>query len=153
MTRGGEPVDHRRVEGLDRVARVGQREDAVEPFVAHRDKGVFVQCRTNNKDADMLQKLPVRQADGSDRPLYQEVAVLSRRWNDYGNVGIVVAPMYPEELQAVRRLCPDQTILVPDISPMSGGYAAAVRDGLFAPSHPHHLCLGCMPLVHAPPCA
>ena len=42
---------------------------------------------------------------------------------------IVVAPMYPEELQAVRRLCPDQTILVPEISPMSGGYAAAVRDG------------------------
>lgn len=103
--------------------------DAVEPFVAHRDKGVFVQCRTNNKDADMLQMLPVRQADGSERPLYQEVAVLSRRWNDYGNVGIVVAPMYPEELQAVRRLCPDQTILVPEISPMSGGYAAAVRDG------------------------
>ncbi len=106
--------------------------DAVEPFVAYRDKGVFVQCRTNNRDAGELQLLPVQRPDGGTAPLYEVVAERARAWNAYGNVGIVVAPMYPEELQRVRAMCPDQVILVPDISPMSGGYDAAVRDGVRA---------------------
>ena len=105
--------------------------DAIEPFVAYRDKGVFVLCRTNNRDADAIQCLPVQTAGGTE-PLFLSIAAKAREWNDYGNVGLVVSPLLPADLQQVRARCPDQVILVPEIGPMSGGYTAAVRDGLDA---------------------
>lgn len=105
--------------------------DAIEPFLAYRDKGAFVLCRTNNLGADAIQRLPVQTEHGTE-PLFLSIAAKAREWNDYGNVGLVVSPLLPEDLQQVRARCPDQVVLVSEIGPMSGGYTAAVRDGVNA---------------------
>ncbi|MFQ5880673.1 MAG: orotidine-5'-phosphate decarboxylase [Dehalococcoidia bacterium] len=97
--------------------------DALRPFLERRDKGVFVLCRTSNPGAVDLQDLPVA-PDG--RPLFLVVAELASRWNEGGNVGLVVGATYPEELLRVRQTCPDMTILVPGVGPQGGDLAQAV---------------------------
>lgn len=98
--------------------------DSLAPFLERADKGVFVLCRTSNPGAADLQELPVG-AEG--RPLYLLVAELARRWNEGGNVGLVVGATYPEELLQVRRLCPEMAILVPGVGAQGGDLAQAVQ--------------------------
>lgn len=97
--------------------------DALEPFLEREDRGVFVLCRTSNPGAADLQDLPL--ADG--RPLYEAVAELARRWNSRGNVGLVVGATWPEQLQRVRRLCPDMSLLLPGIGAQGGDLEGAVE--------------------------
>ncbi|MBI1886699.1 MAG: orotidine-5'-phosphate decarboxylase [Chloroflexi bacterium] len=100
--------------------------DAVEPFLAYADRGVFVWCRSSNPGSADLQDQ--RLADG--RPLYEAVAELARSWNTRGNVGLVMGATYPEELARVRGLCPDMLILVPGVGAQAGDLAASVRAAL-----------------------
>jgi hypothetical protein len=47
-----------------------------------------------------------------------------------GNVGLVVGATWPEELERVRAICPDQTILIPGIGSQGGDMAAALAAAL-----------------------
>jgi len=101
--------------------------DSIEPFIAYRDKGVFVLCRTSNKGALDFQDLSI---DGM--PLYQTVARKAKEWNIHGNIGLVVGATYPEELKTVRTICPDMPLLIPGIGVQGGDLACAVRYGVDA---------------------
>lgn len=101
--------------------------DAVAPFIEYRDKGVIVWCRSSNPGAGDIQDLPVGE-DGI--PLYQVVARLAKKWDMYGNVGLVCGATYPDELAILRGLCPDMPILVPGIGGQKGDLEAAVRAGV-----------------------
>jgi orotidine-5'-phosphate decarboxylase len=96
--------------------------DAVEPFLEHQDRGVFVWCRSSNPGAADFQDLTL--ADG--RSLYEAVAERAREWNAHGNVGIVVGATWPEQVERVRGLCPDMTVLLPGIGAQEGDLGAAV---------------------------
>ncbi|MEE9284173.1 MAG: orotidine-5'-phosphate decarboxylase [Dehalococcoidia bacterium] len=102
--------------------------DSVEPFLAYEGKGVFVLCRTSNPGGSDLQALQVT-ADGQSAPLYEQVARLAERWNDHGNVGLVVGATVPGELARVRELCPHMPILVPGVGAQGGDLEASVRLG------------------------
>lgn len=97
--------------------------DAVEPFLAYADRGVFVWCRSSNPGAAALQDLPL--SDG--RPLYEAVAALARSWNTNGNVGLVMGATWPEQLARVRALCPALPILLPGVGSQAADLAEAVR--------------------------
>jgi orotidine-5'-phosphate decarboxylase len=99
--------------------------DALEPFLAHADKGVIVLCRTSNPGATDLQDLEVGGAK-----LYQVVAQLAaQRWNSRGNCLLVVGATYPRELAEVRRIVGDMTLLVPGVGAQGGDVAEVVRNG------------------------
>ena len=102
-------------------------EDSLEPFLRRADRGVFVVCRTSNPGARDLQDLPVRRADGSDEPLYLQVAERVYGWNRHDNAGLVVGATYPAELALVRERCPELPILVPGVGAQQGELAASVR--------------------------
>jgi len=102
--------------------------DAIEPFLEYTDRGVFIWCRSSNPGAADLQDLPL--ADG--RPLYEAVAQRAREWNVHGNVGVVVGATWPQEMERVRRICPDMLILVPGVGAQEGDLAAAVAASLDA---------------------
>jgi orotidine 5'-phosphate decarboxylase subfamily 2 len=104
--------------------------DALEPFIARQDKGVFVLCHTSNPGAQDLQNLEV-----AGRPLYQHVAELARRWNQHGNVGLVIGATFPEEIVTIRAEAPDTWFLVPGVGAQGGDLEAAVSAGLNAPQH------------------
>lgn len=101
--------------------------DSVAPFLAHRDREVFVLCRTSNPGADEFQHLRV---DGE--ALYRHVARAAVRWDHYGNVGLVVGATAPAELRDVRQIAGDRLLLVPGIGAQGADLVAAVRAALRA---------------------
>lgn len=96
--------------------------DSVAPFLAHKDKEVFVLCRTSNPGANEFQHLRI---DGET--LYRHVARAGVRWDHYGNLGFVVGATAPAELRDVRQIAGDRLLLVPGIGAQGGDLAAAVR--------------------------
>lgn len=95
-------------------------DDAVEPFLAYTDKGVYVLCHTSNPGAGTFQELPVQPPAGKTEPLYLAVADRARAWNGAGNVGLVVGATFARELELVRERCPDLPFLVPGIGAQGG---------------------------------
>lgn len=104
--------------------------DSVAPFLAYREKGVFVLCRTSNPGARDFQDLLARDDDGQARPLYEIVARRVDTWNVTGNCGLVVGATYPQELRAIRTLCADMPLLIPGIGAQGGDLHAAVAAGV-----------------------
>ena len=98
--------------------------DAVAPFLAYRDRGVILLCRTSNPSARDFQDLRVQEDNGEARPLYEIVARRVQDWNEAGNCALVVGATYPQEMRAVRELCPDLPILVPGIGAQGGDLEA-----------------------------
>jgi orotidine-5'-phosphate decarboxylase len=101
-------------------------QDSLQPFLARKDKGVFVLCRTSNAGGADFQNLTV----GNDKSLYEYVAQRAAEWNEGGNVGLVVGATAPEELERVRELVPDLPFLVPGVGAQGGDAEAAVEFGL-----------------------
>lgn len=102
--------------------------DSIEPFITHRDRGVFILCRTSNPGSADLQSLECR-VEGESMPLYLAVAHRAGLWNAHGNIGLVVGATYPEELKAVRQRQPQMTILIPGIGTQGGDLEKVTRFG------------------------
>jgi orotidine-5'-phosphate decarboxylase len=97
--------------------------EALEPFLARKEKLVFVLARTSNPGAGEFQDLV---ADGA--PLYRHVArVVAGSWNAAGNCGLVVGATYPAEMRAVREDVPaEMPILIPGVGAQGGDVGAVV---------------------------
>ena len=102
--------------------------DSVEPFIEYKDKGVFILCRTSNSGAVDFQSL----VDSHGMPLYEAVARKAKEWNTRDNIGLVVGATYPEELKAIRQLCPEMSLLIPGIGAQGGDLASTVEYGIDA---------------------
>lgn len=100
--------------------------DAVAPFLAYRERGIILLCRTSNPSARDFQDLLIQDASGESRPLYEVVAQRVQVWNEAGNCGLVVGATYPQEMRTIRALCPDLPILVPGIGAQGGDLEASV---------------------------
>ena len=96
--------------------------DSVAPFLAHKDKEVFIVCRTSNPGAAEFQHL---RSDGE--ALYRHVARAAVRWDHHGNVGLVVGATAPAEIRDVRQIAGDRLLLVPGIGAQGADLADAVR--------------------------
>lgn len=102
--------------------------DSIEPFLAYRDRGTFLLCRTSNRGGGDLQGLDV----GGQR-LFERVAQLAAtRWNTNGQLGLVVGATFPDELARVRALVGALPVLAPGIGAQGGDVEAAVRAGCTA---------------------
>jgi orotidine-5'-phosphate decarboxylase len=100
--------------------------DALEPFFAYADRGVFVLCRSSNPGAAFVQTLLISE-DGEARPLYETIALRTREWNVAGNAGLVVGATAPAELERIRSIAPDLPLLIPGIGAQGGDLAAAIN--------------------------
>jgi orotidine-5'-phosphate decarboxylase len=107
--------------------------DAIKPFLAYADKGVFVLARTSNPGATEFQDLIVedepRGAPGT--PLYEAVVRKATEWHRQGPgaCGVVVGATYPQELKRIRSLAPDLPFLVPGVGAQGGDLAITVQHG------------------------
>lgn len=107
--------------GFDAVTLNGyQGRDAIDPFLAYPDRGVYVLCRTSNPSSRELQALPL--ANG--RLLFEEVALRATAWSPA--VGLVVGATAPDELRRVRELVPHAPMLVPGVGAQGGSPAEVV---------------------------
>ena len=100
-------------------------EDSLDPYLAWKDRGVIILCRTSNPGGSDLQFL---NTDGE--PLYQRVArLVAEKWNKNGQCALVVGATFPEELAQVRAIVGDMPLLVPGIGAQGGDIAATVGAG------------------------
>jgi orotidine-5'-phosphate decarboxylase len=99
--------------------------DSVQPFLAHKDKGVFILTLTSNKGSRDFQYLDV-----AGRPLYEHVLDKILSWNEAGNCGLVVGATHPSELAAIRATAGDVPILIPGLGAQGGEVEASVRAGV-----------------------
>ena len=105
--------------------------DGVMPFIemaAQNGKGVFVLVKTSNKSSAELQDKVIAE---TQKPLYQEVALLVKQWGEkvadeyhYNPVGAVVGATHPKEAEVLRELMPNTMFLVPGY----GAQGATAKD-------------------------
>lgn len=101
--------------------------DSIDPFIADRERGIFLLCKTSNPGADDLQSLIT-----TNGLLYEVVAQQAKAWNTQGNIGLVVGATQPEALARVRAIAPDLWILAPGVGAQGGVLEAALAAGLRA---------------------
>jgi uridine monophosphate synthetase len=109
--------------------------DSIDPFLAYKEKGVFLLCKTSNPGAADLQDLLVtadREPQTAIVPLYEHIAQLAQVWNMGNNIGLVVGATQPEALRRVRAVAPDLWLLVPGVGAQGGDLESALSVGLRA---------------------
>jgi len=103
-------------------------EDSVRPFLARKDRGALLLCRTSNSGAKDFQDLSF---DGL--PLYRHVARHAvGHWNQHGNLMLVVGATVPREMAELRAAHPHVPFLVPGIGAQGGDLKATLAAGLDA---------------------
>jgi orotidine-5'-phosphate decarboxylase len=103
-------------------------EDSVRPFLARKDRGALLLCRTSNSGAKDFQDLLF---DGL--PLYRHVARhAADHWNQHGNLMLVVGATVPREMAELRAAHPEVPFLVPGIGAQGGDLQATLAAGLDA---------------------
>ena len=101
--------------------------DALEPFLARKDKGIILLCRTSNTGAATIQD--VQLANG--KRLYEHVAELAvTQWNHNNNISLVVGATCVRQMAAVRRIAGDMTFLIPGIGAQGGSITEVLKAGL-----------------------
>jgi uridine monophosphate synthetase len=119
--------------------------DSIDPFLAYKEKGVFLLCKTSNPGAADLQDLtitppPLSMGAGQDVhpgaqtgvPLHIHIAQLAQAWNGADNIGLVVGATQLEALKRVRTAAPGLWLLVPGVGTQGGDLEAVLRTGLRA---------------------
>jgi len=103
-------------------------EDSVRPFLARKDRGALVLCRTSNPGGKDFQNLVLE-----GLPLYRHVARRATGpWNEFDNVMLVVGATVPKEMAELRAAHPNVTFLVPGIGAQGGDLQATLAAGLDA---------------------
>lgn len=102
--------------------------EAIQPFLARKDKGSIILCRTSNPGAGEFQDLVL-----NGRPLYQYLAEkVAKEWNENNNCALVVGATYPAEISLVRTIAPVMPFLIPGIGAQGGDVEATVKAGVNA---------------------
>lgn len=105
-------------------------QEALEPFLEQKDKGIIVLCRTSNPGAGEFQDFVVKHPQLGRVPLYQAVAYqVAKKWNKNGNCCLVVGATYPEESAQVRKIAEDLPFLIPGIGKQGGDVEKTVKAG------------------------
>ena len=102
--------------------------DSMSPFFEDETRGVFIWCRGSNSGSSDLQDLILDTGRGRI-PVYQQLAHTARSWNTNGNIGLVVGATVPEQLDAVRNICPEMPLLIPGVGAQGGNLESAIRNG------------------------
>ncbi|MDD5311597.1 MAG: orotidine-5'-phosphate decarboxylase [Dehalococcoidia bacterium] len=102
--------------------------DSIEPFLNYKTRGVFILCRTSNKSAVDFQDT----VDNFGMKFYESVALKAGEWNNHDNIGLVVGATYPDELKAIREMCPRMPLLIPGIGAQGGDLELTVKYGIDA---------------------
>jgi uridine monophosphate synthetase len=110
--------------------------DSIDPFIADRERGVFLLCKTSNAGAGDLQDVIARTQNTEpgtqnlEEPLYLHVARRAQEWNTQNNVGLVVGATQPEALARVRAAVPELWFLAPGVGAQGGDLETALTAGL-----------------------
>ena len=99
--------------------------DSVSPFLAYNDKWVILLALTSNAGHSDFQL-----HESTDGRLYEEVIRISSTWADSERLMYVVGATRGAEFKNIRRLAPDNFLLVPGVGAQGGSLAEVCKFGL-----------------------
>ncbi len=100
--------------------------DSIEPYLAYKDKGVIILCRTSNQGGNDFQSLALN----TNERLYEYIArLVATQWNENQQLSLVVGATFPTELARVRQIVGTMPLLVPGIGAQGGNIQATVDSG------------------------
>jgi orotidine-5'-phosphate decarboxylase len=100
-------------------------EDSIRPFLEYENKFTIVLGLTSNTGAKdfELQK-------AGDEYLYEKVLRTVSKWGSPDNLMFVVGATQAEELQHIRKIIPDNFLLVPGVGAQGGSLAEVSKFGM-----------------------
>lgn len=102
-------------------------EDSVSPFLSFDGKWVILLALTSNKGASDFQFI---KNEKKSKMLFEEVLIKSREWGTTENMMYVVGATQAEMLQDIRKIVPDNFLLVPGVGAQGGSLEEVAKYGL-----------------------
>lgn len=99
--------------------------DSVEPFLAFEDKHTIMLALTSNKGAFDFQ---TKNTEGVE--LYKRVLETSKAWKNAKNLMYVVGATKAEYFAEIRKIVPDNFLLVPGVGAQGGSLQEVCKYGL-----------------------
>ncbi len=99
--------------------------DSVEPFLAFKDKHTILLALTSNTGSIDFQ---TKQIDGT--ALYKQVLETSKTWTNSENLMYVVGATKAEHLKEIRKIIPNNFILVPGVGVQGGSLVEVCKYGI-----------------------
>ena len=99
--------------------------DSVEPFLAFENKHTILLALTSNEGAFDFQTMNV---NGNE--LYKTVIQTSLRWKNAKNLMYVVGATKAEYFQEIRKIIPDNFLLVPGVGAQGGSLQEVCKYGM-----------------------
>ena len=101
-------------------------EDSIRPFLEYDNKWTIVLGLTSNKGAADFELL--KTADGI--PVYEKVITTVAQWGSVNNLMFVTGATKAEEFTHIRKLVPDNFLLVPGVGFQGGSIAEVSKYGM-----------------------
>ena len=107
-------------------------EDSIRPFLEYEDKWTIVLGLTSNKGAmDFeMQRLVRGDTNQGNKILYETVLETVSQWGTKDNLMFVVGATQASELQNIRKIIPENFILVPGVGFQGGSLAETSKYGM-----------------------
>jgi orotidine-5'-phosphate decarboxylase len=99
--------------------------DSVEPFLAFEDKHTILLALTSNEGAFDFQ---TKHVDGKE--LYKQVLETSKSWKNSKNLMYVVGATKAEYFADIRKIIPDNFLLVPGVGAQGGNLQEVCKYGM-----------------------
>lgn len=99
--------------------------DSIQPFLEYKNKWTIVLGLTSNKGSEDFQQLKT-----GDNYLYQTVLEKVSKWGTIGNLMFVVGATKATELTSIRKIIPDNFLLIPGIGAQGGSISDVSKYGM-----------------------
>ncbi len=101
-------------------------EDSVSPFLTYENKWVILLALTSNKGAFDFQFLKTE----NNICLYKEVLIKSKEWGNDKNMMYVVGATQAQMLENIRKIVPNNFLLVPGVGAQGGSLEEVAKYGM-----------------------
>jgi orotidine-5'-phosphate decarboxylase len=102
-------------------------EDSVKPFLNHKNKWAILLALTSNKGSEDFQN--TLQSDSGEL-LYEKVLRQAQKWGTKEQLMFVVGATHPEAFAKVRKIAPNNFLLVPGVGAQGGDLEGLCRFGM-----------------------
>jgi orotidine-5'-phosphate decarboxylase len=101
--------------------------DSVVPFLDFKNRWVILLALTSNQSSQDFQLLNI---DGSGQNLFETVLEKSKSWGTKENLMYVVGATQAEYLKKIRKIVPDNFLLVPGVGAQGGSLQEVAEYGM-----------------------
>jgi orotidine-5'-phosphate decarboxylase len=104
-------------------------EDSIKPFLEYGNKWVILLALTSNSGSKDFQMDRIS-SDENSAFLFEKVLTESKKWSTQDNMMYVVGATKAEMLTGIRKIIPDNFILVPGVGTQGGSLGDVAKHGM-----------------------